>query len=244
MIYSLISKTFKYKFVRDIKERLCPLKQKLVGRKGIYYAIDVVNRLKKGNVSTVLDLGAAAGDYARTFLREFPKAKVFAFEPLPESFKKLKARTAEWDRVNCFNYGLYNENKEVEFRVSEYVESSSVNSVDDYDDVKVALHGIKSGAKEREVIKVQMRRLDDVVKELGITHIDFLKVDVEGAEMEVFEGAREALKITDCVFVDIIPLLKGINNKDYLRTFQLLEDAGLRFTGVYEDFFFTRLLNK
>lgn len=56
-IYSLISKTFKYKFVRDIKERLRPLKQKLVGRNGIYYAIDVVNRLKKGDVKTVFDLG-------------------------------------------------------------------------------------------------------------------------------------------------------------------------------------------
>lgn len=232
--YSVLSRSFRYDSVKAIKDKLRPLKQALFGKDGIYAVIDLVKLSKKqrdDDVFVVFDVGAAVGDTALTFLRSFPKAKVYCFEPHRESFLRLRKRTAQFgERIRCFNFGLYDKEAELDFFVNKESDSSSF------------IPPSSDSTPPKEVRKVKVRRLDDVARELGIRKIDFLKIDVERAERNVLEGGRNILQQTENVFVEILPRHKGLRSHDYIEVFERLYEAGLDFAGVYGDFFFSRIL--
>jgi FkbM family methyltransferase len=128
------------------------------------------------------DIGANIGWYSIRIAQEFRRARLFAFEPIPSTFKLL----SEHLKLNCIenvqalNYGLSDENKDVSFYY--YREGSgnaSLSNVASRDSV--------------ELIESRVRKLDDVVNELGVFP-DFIKCDVEGAELKVFKGAINTLK--------------------------------------------------
>ncbi len=231
-LYRFISKSFDNDTVKDLKDILRPVKHALVGPQGIYQVIEIIKEqsMKEGRqMSTIFDIGAAVGDTARPLLKNFPNATVYCFEPLPVSFARLTQRTAAYgNRAKLFNYGLYNKNGSIDFHVSEHAESSSI-------------HFVNPHYKGVGIQKVSVRRLDDVVRELGVAHIDFMKIDVETAEKELLEGAPQTLKITDTIFVEIVPVSKGPHNHDYIDTFEYLHRAGFSFVGVLGDFLFTKM---
>lgn len=51
-----------------------------------------------------------------------------------------------------------------------------------------------SSGKERQEATVPLRRLDDVARECGLKRMDFLKIDVEGAEWMVLRGGEESIR--------------------------------------------------
>lgn len=231
-IYGLIARSFRYRPVKKIKNILRPVKHFLLGKDGIYRAIDIVKEQNGGDdILVVFDIGAAVGDTALTFLRSFPQAKVYCFEPHRESFLRLQKRTAQFgERVHCFNFGLYDKEAELDFFVNKESDSSSFIPLS------------SDSTPPKEVRKVKVRRLDDVARELGVRKIDFLKIDVERAERNVLEGGRNILQQTENVFVEILPCRKGLRSHDYIEVFECLHEAGLDFAGVYGDFFFSRTL--
>jgi len=227
----LASKGFRNEPMRKVKDGLRPLKHALVGKEGIYKAIELAQGFEKQvgkEVLTVFDVGAAIGEAAVPMLKAFPRAQVYCFEPLPDSFKKLTERTKKFgDRIHRLHFGLYNADAEQTFYVWDgHHDGSSV---------------IKPPAiQKNHEIKIKTRTLDDVCKELGITHIDFMKIDVEGVEKEMLEGGRHMLPHVDNVFVEISPHRKGFSH-DYIDVFEQLHAAGFTFMGMFGDFFFTRL---
>jgi len=56
-------------------------------------------------------------------------------------------------------------------------------------------HTLKPTTARKRVCVVRGRRLDDIIGELGINKVSFVKIDVERAEVEVLEGLRDTLKI-------------------------------------------------
>ncbi len=233
-IYKSISKLYRYDTVKRLKSKLRPLKHALFGKSGIYQALDIVKDLKAkegGQVLTVFDVGAAVGDTTETFLISFPQATVYCFEPLPSSYARLLKRLSRYgSRVKSFNFALFNKNSEEEFYEETDADGSSFSPP------------LNDSSNQKKVIKVTSRTLDSVVKDLGITKIDFMKIDVEGAEKEVLQGGKNTLKITANVFVEILPLRRGPYSRTYLDTLEILHEAGFSWLGVYGDFFFTKLL--
>ena len=232
-IYSLISRLYQYDSVKRIKSAFRPFKHILFGREGIYAVVERAKALsgQRGReIANVFDIGAAVGDTAESFLKEFPLAEIYCFEPLPDSFSRLQKRVGKHGKVHLFNLGLSNASGEAKFYVVPYRDSSSM------------IPPVNIGVSAEKEISVPVRRLDDVVCELGVSHIDFMKVDVEGAEKEMLEGAKESLKITDHVFIEISPLRKGKHSRDYIDVFGYLHDSGFSLAGIYSDFFFTKLL--
>ncbi|HVO28402.1 MAG TPA: FkbM family methyltransferase [Candidatus Paceibacterota bacterium] len=228
--YEQATKGFRNEPARKIKDALRPVKHAIVGKRGLYQAIDMVKERAKNKgteVRVVFDVGAAIGEAALPLAKAFPVAQIYCFEPLPESYALLVERTRNFrNRVHCFNYGLHERPGELKFYVNE-----------DHHDASSLIPPPESW--KRHEISIPVKRLDDVCRELGITHIDFMKVDVEGMEKEALGGAREILCHTDSAFVEISPWRKGYNH-DYIDVFESLYAAGLAFVGVYDDYFFTR----
>ena len=133
---------------------------------------------------TVLDIGANQGFYTLLSSHKVgPRGKVFAFEPSPRDMRRL--------RVHLW----LNRCKNVE------VSPSALGADAGTGELHVVL-GSESGCNSLRPpdvsqptgkLFVPVERLDDVVKARGITRVDFIKLDVEGAELSVLRGARGLL---------------------------------------------------
>ena len=137
----------------------------------------------RGEGITVFDVGANVGWCTLNILSKFPGITVHSFEPGPVTFDRLYANVElnGFDTGNLHNIGLYKETKELDFYYdSEGSGASSLVNLRDKDTV--------------EKISVSMLKMDDWAKEHKIGKVDFIKCDVEGSELFVYEGGIELIK--------------------------------------------------
>lgn len=127
------------------------------------------------------DIGANVGYYSLLFASLCKKGETHSFEPLPLCYHLLSASILlnNFDNMRLNNFALSNHNEVSKFSVSEKRESSSF------------IHTEMSPLEN--IIQVEVRRLDDYIRENDIERIDFMKIDVEGAEKLVLEGSLETL---------------------------------------------------
>jgi FkbM family methyltransferase len=141
--------------------------------------------LKPGHVA--VDGGANVGDHALQIAAAVsPGGRVLAVEPVPDHLHKLMTRAAEYgiqpgimEGVLC---GLWHQRGQSEF----------------YQVLHPDQHGL-SGLRNREYIKdhsvkrisVELRTLDDICR--GLYRLDFLKLDLEGAEWNALQGGRSTI---------------------------------------------------
>jgi FkbM family methyltransferase len=128
----------------------------------------------------VFDVGANVGQFARFVRRVLPAAEIHCFEPVPETYNAL-ARTFAKDRlVHTHALGLGDAPCKLEMVASEN-QGSTVNSL-----AAPAANGAK--------IMIDVRTLDGVLEGFRVDHIDLLKIDVEGWEVQVLKGAEGTLR--------------------------------------------------
>jgi len=137
---------------------------------------------------TVIDLGANEGLYTLFAAKQVGDSGiVLAFEPSLREFKRLQDNLAlneEITNVQTFQVGLSN-NSDIQLLKVAADDHSGQNTLGDF-----AYEGIVCLNAET----VTVRRLDDVLEELAVQSVDVIKIDVEGAEHRVFEGARKTLE--------------------------------------------------
>ena len=134
---------------------------------------------------TVFDVGANVGDWTALALSIKPGLAIHCFEPRRFTYDKLLDRKFP-PTVICNNFGLSSFVKETKLHVFET--GSPLNSL--YPRGGLEDLGVKSQLQE-EVI--QLSTLDRYCRERSVSQIDFLKLDVEGHELEVFKGMTESL---------------------------------------------------
>ena len=152
---------------------------------GLYGLVnDKVNvTVKPGDI--VIDVGSWIGDFAAySSVKVGNNGKVYAFEPTDETFKILEKTAKLNGNIIPIKKGLSNQNTNVSLFIDN-TGSSGSNSMmnkESNDDFIKALN------------KVETIRLDDFVRENNLSHVDFIKADIEGFERYMLEGAQETLR--------------------------------------------------
>ena len=139
--------------------------------------------LKPGSV--FYDVGANVGFFSLLAARlTGPQGNVISFEPLPENLDRLRENVERnhFSNVKIFPVALGAANQEQVFQVSERPTWGKLKDV-----------GPAAPDKYLSDIRVGVRRLDDLVAEGAFPPPDLIKIDVEGAEVAVVEGAVETL---------------------------------------------------
>jgi FkbM family methyltransferase len=138
------------------------------------------------NDSHVLDVGANIGMTALALSQICPRGQIAAIEPIPRTFQCLQRNVAEADsgNIKIFNFALGSRDG---LALMQGHPSNFASSfvADNY----------KIPASDHFSHKVAVKRLDKIFCELSLDRLDFMKVDVEGFELEVFAGAKETLTI-------------------------------------------------
>jgi len=157
----------------------------LLRRNDLKKEILAVNKLIKKD-AMVLDAGANIGILSAVYSRLVGNSgKVYSFEPVNETFSRLKETLA----LNGCDNAV-----PVKIALSNISGSAEMQIFDE------SLSGLSSLAKLKyptynsNNAKVKTETLDNICAKLGITAIDFLKIDVEGFEKEVLAGAGNLLK--------------------------------------------------
>lgn len=135
---------------------------------------------------TVLDVGAHHGLYTLLASKRVgTSGKVYAFEPSVRERKALRKHLFLNRCKNVFveDFAAGNDAREAEFYVVSGIETGC-NSL--------RPPTLRDGTSY--LTKVQMRRLDDWVREEKINRVDFIKLDVEGGELDALRGAGELLR--------------------------------------------------
>lgn len=181
----------------------------------------VKKEVKKGNV--VLDIGANIGYYTLIFAKLVGKdGKVFAFEPDPTNFALLKKNVEinGYKNVILVQKAVSNKTGKLKLYLSE----------DNLGD-----HRIYNSHDDRKSVKIEAIRLDDYFKDYD-GKIDFIKMDIQGAEGGAIQGMLNLLKKNKLVKIisEFWPWgLKrfGIGPDEYLK---LLIELGFKLYEVNE----------
>src|SRR5713101_7274505 len=123
------------------------------------------------------DAGANVGLTSVFYANKYPTARIFAIEPESSNFEMLKKNTAPYSNIVLVHAGLWKCNKELSL-VDPGIGKYGFQTLD-----KLELDRTES----RE--SVPGITVDRLMADHAIDHIDILKVDIEGAEREVFEDA-------------------------------------------------------
>ncbi len=143
----------------------------------------------------ILEAGAHHGEDTVIFIKKWPQASVYAFEPCPEYFEILKRHTAPFPNIHIFPFGLTAKTGTYNFYISQKWNGASSMLADnhlsdglDYNDQK---------------IEVLCKNLDEWTVEYTIKKIDYMWLDMEGAELSMLNSAPSILKTVKAISCEL-----------------------------------------
>lgn len=138
-------------------------------------------------IDVVVDVGANAGQYGELLRALGFRGRLISLEPVPEAFAALERTAAADGRWTALRLAAADVDGEIELRVTADSRSSSVLARNDR-------FADRAGWAPREVVAVPARRLATLAPELLQPHERaHLKIDVQGYERQVLEGAADEL---------------------------------------------------
>ncbi len=155
-------------------------------------------KIKEGDI--VIDCGAYLGFFAIYAAKKAgEKGRIFAFEPDPKNYKILERNVSLSGQKNItiINKALFNKTGNLSWN------SSSTRS------------SYKNNGPEEN--KVFCATLDSELERLNINKVDFIKMDIEGAEIEALEGAKDTMIKTSSMAIACYHKRNGITTNKILE---------------------------
>lgn len=143
---------------------------------------------------TVMDVGANVGEWSRLALSINPAINLHCFEPCLSTYQELIKNDFPVNVVSN-QFGLSSSERNAELFIFE--NHSGLNSIYRREGLEAGYHLAPQSNRET----VRLTTLDQYCTGARITLIDFMKVDVEGHELEVFKGASQLLSNNSIRFI-------------------------------------------
>ena len=146
----------------------------------------------------IVDAGAHFGYDSIDWAKILPKSKIYAFEPIPDVFKKLQQLTKFNKQITCLQLALSNSNGQAKMYTSsgESDGSSSLLKPKDHliDHPNVVFN---------EQCEVETITLDDWAKSKNIEKVDFMWLDMQGAELSMLMASTQILPTIKAVHMEV-----------------------------------------
>ena len=161
-----------------------------------YHKRKIFNFLKNFEIKSVFDVGAHKGEFLKAVQKLENIEKIYSFEPQKKIYQKLNIFSIE-NKIFCFNFALGNNNEIRNLKINNKTSTSTFSDINNlslwYKIKSFILRGsTKSSFIDEE--KVNVMKLDDFCDDYKISNIDLLKIDTEGHEKQVLEGALNLIK--------------------------------------------------
>jgi FkbM family methyltransferase len=148
-------------------------------------------------IRTILDIGADQGEVALELHRILPEAALYAFEPLPDRFRRLQKRLSGLPRHQCLALALASAPGTLTMQRNEFSPSSSLLELTE------AHRSAFPFAAHTSSVEVKVETLDRATSNLLLEPPILVKVDVQGYEDQVLAGASRVLRTTKVLIVEL-----------------------------------------
>jgi FkbM family methyltransferase len=168
----------------------------LLDRRLGYEALDWSKRIP-GPCRTIIDAGAHFGDVSAALDLVFHPTRLLAVEANPARAAGLRARFRSRPHLQVAALALAEQNSTLPFFLQDFDAASSLFPLRaGY----LASLGLADGVRQ---IEVPARRLDEVAAEAGLVDVDLLKLDCQGAELRILQGAGGLLRRIRCIYTEV-----------------------------------------
>lgn len=195
--------------------------------KGELSAEKKIEWFKEFNFQTIIDVGASKGNFSLQFHKIFPKAQIYAFEPLAGCSELIKKKLEGVTDFKLFEFALSDFKGRSNFFRSSYSGASSL---------------IKMASLQKELFpvtvgefleEIQVDTMDNVLGGIQLNEPILIKLDVQGTEDKVIKGGKLVFSkakavITETSFCQLYegqPLFNDICH--------FLEDLGFQYAGIW-----------
>lgn len=182
-----------------------------------------LNMIKSFTPDIVLDIGANVGMYTLISHKYFPNTQYYSFEPTPNVLKDLTENInfiTKKHHIKVFDIALSSKTEKQNFY--DFGKSSGRNGIADTN-----IHReVKNLA---ELIQVKSETLDNIINTQDKTYL--LKIDTEGHEFDVLQGAKDTLTNNNCIIqlelehLEDIPIETYLNNINYKKIYTIGPDS-------------------
>ena len=180
-----------------------------------------LKRLFNGDIKIIIDAGANIGSVASDFSYYFPQAKVLAFEPIISTFERLKKNCSIKKNILPIHLALGDSNYEIEI---------PLNTED-------TINSILSAPQQHQISgyeTIRVQTLDNYAEHNSIQNIDILKIDVEGYEFKVLEGAQRFISNSIKAIVLEVGYERSSNKVHFSDVETYMENHGFQCCGIYD----------
>ena len=202
-----------YKNLRDlIKKIVWKLGFRLIRRARYNYTKlsfdDLIYKFITNESPVIFDVGAHNGNSIERYLEVFSNPRIYSFEPNQIEFKNIESKYSNLPNIKLNNFALGDKNESKLFNIFAKSDTSSFLKLNDSEWVNVRSKqlGIDKNKFLKDQVEVEVKTLDDFVDQNKIEKIDLLKLDTQGYEKNILDGAKRTLekKIIKIIETEII----------------------------------------
>ena len=189
--------------------------------------INLVKKFIKSGTDSI-DVGVYRGVYSYEMSKY--SEKVHSFEPNPIIFKYINKNLKKFIKnIHLYNFALSNQNKTMNLKIPIRNSNSNKEIFEEYYEMgKATIHN-ENNFENYENFEIQTKTIDELSFD---NKISFIKIDVEGHELEVIEGAKNTIKRDKPIL--LVEIEKQYTKKEVAESINFINSLG------YKSYFFNK----
>ena len=147
--------------------------------------------------SVIIDVGGADGTTSKIFAIGFPEKEIYVFEPIAENFFQLESVKKNFNNLKLFKKALGRNESKVKINIATRITSSSIFNLNP---------DKKSAIFSKDLVQSRVEEIEITTLDIAIPHhlsIGILKLDVQGYELEVLQGADSMIPRTAIIVLEM-----------------------------------------
>ena len=158
----------------------------------------------KEDPKVIIDLGGNIGLFALLMQSRYPGALIISIEPDPDNFAQLQKNTKKFNNIISYNKAIWHKRELLSLSEKKAGAewSQNVNSI---------------SGEDFNQEKIESITIDDLISNHNLQEIDFLKVDIEGAEAELFSEKTEWLNNVKVIAIELHDFMKLNSSNNFVK---------------------------
>lgn len=178
-------------------------------------------------IEVLFDIGAHTGSFTKAFTSNIQVEKAYLFEPIPHLYSIIASDSA-LKHHSCHKIAFSSISGEAAFYINENEQTSSLLS---FDENLKETNNIDKSVKQKIVINTDT--LSDFMKRENLSKIDFLKIDAQGADLDILKGGSEILPHVKAIYVEVSFKKIYKNSSTFFDIYSYLNERGFVLIDLY-----------